>query len=82
MCSSSNHIPVGRAARDDDLMTTSAVVKSVECTFSQVVSAPQNVIMTFNPYKTTSEKLEKGGFEQARPDDKFFRKKKSLDSFY
>jgi len=52
------------------------VVKYVECTFSQVVSAPQNVIMTFNPYKTTSEKLEKGGFEQARPDDKFVQEEK------
>jgi len=26
--------------------------------------------------KTTSKKLEKAGFEQARPDDKLFRKEK------
>jgi len=32
--------------------------------------------------KTTSRKLEKAGFEQARPDDKLFGKKKSLYGFY
>ena len=31
--------------------------------------------------KTTYEKLEKAGFEQAMPDDKLFRKKKVLMTF-
>ena len=31
--------------------------------------------------KTTFEKLEKAGFEQAMPNDKLFRKKKDLMTF-